>query len=185
MNLDTEYYQEYRHASSRIGQGCFADILSQHSLVMVDAALPNLSKQHYIQLGGRLSDVQTDWVNLLCAGLNSINGRITDNDKQYRKVVSTVIKRFTNKLLEMLIEDKFIPRHELVGDADTFHSMLSGKAEASLQETSRLFHSYVDCLSVLYQTKTERQHQRASIQCFNIAYALGAWLDATTFANAK
>jgi len=181
-NINGEYFQEYRHASSRIGDECFSNILSQHALVMVDAAQPNLSKQHYIQLGGRLANVQNDWVNLLCTGLN--NGTV-DVDKQYRRVVSGVIKRFTNKLLEMLMEDKFIPHHELVAGTDTFHSMLSGKADQSLQETSRLFHSYVDCLAALYQTRTELQHKRSSIQCFNVAHALGSWLDATTFSNAK
>ena len=176
--IDAEYCQEYRRASIRVGEESFSDILSQHALVMVDAAVPNLPKQRYIQLGGRLANVQTDWVNLLCAGLN---GKADSDDKKYRRIVSGVIKRFTNKLMEMLMEDKFIPREDLVGGTDTFHSRLSGKAEASLHETSLLFHSYVDSLAALYQSKTELQHKRASIQCINIAHALGCWLDATTF----
>lgn len=187
MNIESEYYQEYRQTSNRIGDECFSNILSQHSLVMVDAALPDLTRQHYIQLGGRLANVQTDWVNLLCDGLNGRRGNgMTENDKHYRKVVSSVITRFTNKLMEMIVDEKYIPHHELVGNADSFHSKLSGKAEESLQETSRLFHAYVDSLAVLYQVSPHSmKRKRAAIQCMNVAYALGSWLDATTFANAK
>lgn len=173
------YHQEYRQASSRCLDDKFEDILSQHAIVMVDGAHPNLKRSHYIRLGNRLSDVQSNWVNLLCVGLN--NSVQLEQDKQYRRVVSNVIKNFTNKLLEMLVEDVHIPHSELVGNADIFHNTLSTNAQRNLTETKRLFYLYVDSLIKLYHSKTELSHQRASVNCFHIAHALGVWLDSTVF----
>lgn len=179
--MEHEYEQEYRHASCRNADHLFSDILSQHALVMVDAAVPDLPKPHYIRLGGRLSNVQASWVNLLCVGLE--NTVQTERDKQYRRIVTNVIKTFTNKLLDMLVEDVHVPHHELIGDADTFHCMVSGNAEHSLRETKRLFLLYVNALSKLYQSKTVSKHKRAAIDCFHVAFALGSWLDATIFST--
>lgn len=170
---------EYSLASNRLSPNKFAHILSQHALVMVDVAKPGLNRHSYVQLGMRLGDVQTNWVNLLCSGLE--NTVQPEQDKEYRRVVTNVVRDFTNQLSEMLLEDKIVGHDELVAHAGQFHSMHSAKAERSVAETNRLFCMYVDCLAQLYQCKTKQSHQQAATDCLTVGHALGAWLDATIF----
>lgn len=177
--LDHHHFEEeYRIASNRCSGQSFADILSQHALIMVDVARPHLEPRHYVQLGSRLAETQSAWVDLVCTGLdNTVQSEL---DKRYRRVVTNVIKSFTSKLMDTMMGTCDVPHKELL-DASTFHGHLSSRAEKHLDETRRKFTNYVDALYHLYQTETQTQYHRSATNCIAIGYALGAWLDATVF----
>ena len=175
-----DFHREYRIAKNCNNETLFSDILSQHALVMVDAAQPNIDWHHYVQLGTRLGNVQNNWVDRLCIGLNYGDGD-GGCENQYRRVVTGVIKNFTNQLLRVLKEDAFVKRDDLIKMAGELHCMHSAKADLSMQKTKRLFCNYVNCLSQMYQCNTEDAYRRSAINCFAVASALGAWLDATIY----
>jgi hypothetical protein len=176
--MTDEFAYEYRLASSRCGRRAFADVLSQHAVVMVDAARIGLERSDYVRLGGRLKGVQDNWVNLLVGsgGIAGSDSNDVDLDARYRGTVARVIHNFTDRLLEMLVDDKVVAYHELAS-AGEFHASITPRAERHLRETRRLFTAYVDSLYHLYHTRTQSAYQRSAVECMAVAHALGAWLD--------
>jgi len=174
----SDFHTEYRIASSRQKTGQFSNILSQHAVIMVDAARPDLTKIDCIKLGGRLGIVQDDWINLLCRGIN--NSSQSDLDKDYRRVVAKIVGKFTDNLMDMLMEDKYVTYKELAS-AGEFHSRVNYSAERPLKETASKFVSYVNSLYSVYRAKNENAYHRYATDCLAIGHALGVWLDATIF----
>lgn len=171
-----DFYKTYEECKLRRAKHLFSDILIQHSIVMVDTAVPDLVKHDYVKLGVRLGNVQQDWVNLLCSGIKEDS----DLDVRYRKVVTNTVVNFTDKLMEMMDGNKVIPFAELKQTAEV-HATLSSAKEHALRKTAELLMCYVRALSQLYQTRTEEEYKGAAYNCLSISDALGNWLDMTIF----
>lgn len=173
-HLEKEYASEYRIASARMSTTLFADILAQHAVCMVDAARPDLENHHYVQLGARLADIQSNWVELLCDGMgNSVQ---SDLQHQYRRVVTGIIRKFTTNLLSALVGAQPVCTQ---GEVAAFHtSCTTGR---QVEATKALFNAYVSSLARLYQTRKRSEYCGRAIESFALAHALGARLDATIF----
>lgn len=144
----------------------FAGILSRHALVMFDAAHPDLDKAECIKLGTRLAEVQSDWIGLLCGN---------DSQKEYRKAVAGIVKTFTNKLLDVVVDDKRVTYNELAS-IGLVHSHLSLRDQFRLNETRELFQHYVASLCRLHSGRCQDIHA-AGLQALHVANLLGASLD--------
>ncbi len=173
------FHQEYRIASGNNRKDLFSDILCQHAIIMVDAAVGH-DAMDFVKLGQRLSQVQSDWINLLCCGLN--NTVQSDLDRQYRETVTRVIVKFTTQLLDMLINDKKVTVEQLSSAGD-FHVQVAVRTELSLQRTKALFLAYIVDMKNMFHTVTQNSYYRASVTCLNSAFQLGFWLDQTVFST--
>ena len=176
MDAHSEFTQEYHIASGKTHTHSFNHILNQHAVVMVDGALPKLQPSQYVELGTRLGDVQNGWVELLC---DSLQG--TSIDKAYQETVKRVITNFGRKLNQVLLEGKAVPYQELAAPGIFLHSKVSPKAEAHLNETQRLFETYIKSLIHMYQTQNEEAYRKSGANCIRVADSLGSWLDHTIF----
>lgn len=176
MRRSDEFKIEYQNAS-RLASSTrhFSDILTQHALVMVDAALPDLKRHKYIELGTRLAEVQRNWINLLCVGIDSV--RQTELDRRYRNVVTEIIKTFTENLMKMLIEDKVVRYGELAC-VEAFHSAY---LKHHHREMKHKFIAYVNSLYKMYSSTTQDEYYTTAMNCMAIAHSLGVFLDDTVF----
>lgn len=168
MDVKDHFYLEKHRASVRAGESecSFTSILNRHALVMFDAANPDLDKSECIRLGARLADVQSDWVNLLYRGA----------DKEYRKAVAGIVKHFTNRLMDVVVDDKQVSFAELASIGLVHHTThnMSCQEQRRLEETKQLFQHYVASLCRLHNTNNTH---RAGLQVLQVANVLGACLD--------
>lgn len=164
------FYLEKHKASIRAGEEhSFTSILNRHALVMFDAANPDLEKSDCIRLGARLAEVQSDWVNLLYCG----------GDKEYRKAVAGIVKNFTNRLMDVVVDDKHVTYRELAS-IGLVHQNLSARNQMRLEETRQLFQHYVASLCRLHNYNANTHH-RAALQVLHVANVLGTCLDANVY----
>lgn len=150
----------------------FSGILNRHALIMFDAADPDLSKTECVKLGSRLADVQADWVDLLCGGDSTASH---PGKKDYQRAVSGIVKTFTNKLLDVVMDDKRVTYNELAS-IGLVHSHLSPHDQIRLQATRELFQHYVASLCRLHSGRCQNIHT-AGLQVLQVANVLGASLD--------
>lgn len=174
---EINFHQEYNIAAGHVRKDLFSDILYQHAIIMVDAAVGR-DAMEFVQLGERLNQVQSNWIDLLCCGIN--NTTQSELDKQYRKTVRNVIVKFTHQLLDMLINEKEVTVDELSSAGD-FHVQVAAHAELPLQRTKMLFLTYIVDMKNMYKTNTLSGYHRAAVACLNSAFQLGFWLDCTIF----
>lgn len=151
----------------------FSSVLGRHALVMFDAANPDLDKSQCIKLGGRLAEVQSDWINLLCPGAGAVLNR---QDQQYRKAVTGIVKTFTNNLMDVVVDNKRVTFNELAS-IGLVHSHLSAQDQRRLNETRELFQHYVASLCKLHGGKSVKDIHVAGLQVLHVASVLGASLD--------
>jgi hypothetical protein len=144
----------------------FSGVLSRHALVMFDAANPDLDKTQCIKLGTRLAEIQTDWIGLLCGG---------DAQKEYKRAVAGIVKTFTNKLMDVVVDDKRVTFDELAS-IGLVHSHLSPNDQRRFDETRELFQHYVASLCRLHNGRCQNIHM-AGLQVLQVANVLGASLD--------
>lgn len=175
---ESNFHQEYRIAHDHTRKDLFSDILSQHAVIMVDGANLENDAIDYVRLGQRLNQVQAHWINLLCSGLN--NTVQSELDKQYRRVVTSIIMKFTNRLLDMLLKQQHVTVEELLNAGD-FHAHVSLHCQQNLKQTKLLFLAYISSMKNMYNTKTLSAYHRASMACLASAQSLGFWLDNSVF----
>lgn len=175
MSHLAEFRNEYHIASRMQSTRHFSDILSQHALVMIDAALPDLKRHNYVALGTRLAKVQANWIDLLCSGLDCMHQ--TELDKQYRRLATMVIEAFTQNLMEMLIDEKVVRYNELAC-VEKFHTSC---LKHHHRELKLKFLAYVNSLYDIYQSKNPDEYYKTAVRCLAIAHALGVFLDETIF----
>ena len=156
----------------------FAHILSKHAMVMVDAAKPgntNSGRTFYIRLGERLAHVQDAWAKCFFY--------IDEDDETYQGVVYKVIVDFTDRLIEMLVDNKDISPEELATLIADLHTkaLLTRDAEWYLKQTRELFTEYVKALMFMFRANNKHNYETAALRCLTIAYNLGMWLDMTMY----
>jgi len=171
QHQDDFYVEKHKAFIRGIDESSFSGVLNRHALVMFDAANPKLDKRECIQIGARLSEVQSDWVNLLLGG--------APPDKQYRKAVTGIVKTFTNKLMDVVVEDKRVTYNELAS-IGLVHSHLSSSDQRRLDETRELFQHYVASLCKLYSGRCRNVYS-AGLQVLHVANVLGATLDVNIY----
>lgn len=159
---------EYIACTTRTSSHYFGHILSQHAIVMIDAAAAS-DHAAFIRLGGRLHDVQSKWINLLCA-----RGQSETLDNQYRRVVTRLIKTFTSRLMDAIVDNKFVSYEELASIGE-MHSYVHSRAEQYLTQTRSLFEKYVIAVCLLH----EKQTVGRQLNVMHLGYELGTWLDKT------
>lgn len=152
----------------------FSGVLCRHALVMFDAANPDLDKGQCIKLGTRLAEVQTDWIELLCGGGGDSLAN-HQSHKSYQRAVAGIVKTFTNKLMEVVVDDKRVTYDELAS-IGLVHSHLSPNDQRRLAETRELFQHYVASLCRLHGGRCQNIHS-AGLQVLHVANVLGASLD--------
>jgi hypothetical protein len=171
-----EFNTEYRTSSRHTAYNKFRDIIAQHAIIMIDATEKStLDKHDCIRLGARLGKVQDHWIDLLCVGADTAG-----LEKEYRRVVTRIIRVFTNHLMDVLIDDCFVSYEQLASIGD-FHSHLTAASEANLKRTRILFEQYALCLCMLYKHGPGESRFRTGLHALYMANALGMWLDATIF----
>lgn len=170
MQTDEHYdnfmLEKHKATIRSVQEHSFTSILNRHALVMFDAANPDLEKSDCIRLGARLAEVQSDWVNLLYCG----------RDREYRKAVTGIVKNFTNRLMDVVVDDKHVTFKELAS-IGLVHSNLSPHDQRRLDETHQLFQHYVASLCRLHNHSTQNNMHRAGLQVLHVANVLGACLD--------
>lgn len=156
--------------ASLCGENSFTGLIHRHALVMIDAAHKDVDKHQSIKLGARLRDVQTDWINLLC--------RHEKSNNEYRRIVTKIVCNFADKLMDVVLDDKFVSYDELAS-IGKFHSNLGPQHQ--LKQTRELFQDYVLHLCKAYRAKSEEDYARRCAHCLQVANALGSWLDITVY----
>lgn len=157
-------------------QSTFSGVLCRHALVMFDAANPDLDKAQCIKLGTRLAEVQADWIELLCGdGISPPPPAGERYHKSYQRAVAGIVKTFTNKLMDVVVDDKRVTYDELAS-IGLVHSHLSPNDQRRLTETRELFQHYVASLCRLHSGRCQNIHS-AGLQVLHVANVLGASLD--------
>lgn len=181
MDISAAY--AYEHTNARVfhnDMARFSNILSKHALVMVDAATlvdHSNDKTFYVQLGERLARVQTAWASRFCRG---DAGSDSEEEERYHWIVYKVIVDFTNRLMQMLVDDVHIKASELTALISGLHAAaLERDAEWYLQRTRELFAQYVNALMHMFRTNNQHDYESAALQCLTVAFTLGSWLDMT------
>lgn len=173
IHKDNFYVERHRVLRRSLDESAsFSSVLNRHALVMFDAANPDLDKSQCIKLGGRLAEVQTDWINLLCPSEAILNRQ----DQEYRKAVTGIVKTFTNKMMDVVVDDKRVTFNELAS-IGLVHSHLSAKDQRRLDETRQLFQHYVASLCKLHGRAANKDIHVAGLQVLQVANVLGASLD--------
>lgn len=173
MYSHEDLFQLEKHKASIRGvsnASSFSGVLSRHALIMFDAANPDLDKSECIKIGTRLAEIQCDWVDLLCAGIGGDEGK-----KNYQKAVAGIVKTFTNKLMDVVVDDKRVTYDELAS-IGLVHSHLSLHDQKRLNETRELFQHYVASLCRLHSGRCQNIHT-AGLQVLHVSSVLGACLD--------
>lgn len=157
-------------------QSTFSGVLCRHAIVMFDAANPDLDKVQCIKLGTRLAEVQADWIGLLCGGIGGFDtSSPPSGGRKYQQAVAGIVKTFTNKLMDVVVDDKRVTYDELAS-IGLVHSHLSPNDQRRLTETRELFQHYVASLCRLHSGRCQNIHS-AGLQVLHVANVLGASLD--------
>lgn len=188
------FEREYNHAVDLTSPREFSHILSQHAVIMVDLARPEIvggSKLVYMNLGVKLARVQENWTRALCLK----EGDENDLTKQYRVVVNKVIVDFTNGLIVQLSSSAGSNSPALTGggiatvrlpDVGDFHArFISARSEENLKQARILFYTYVSLLQATFHhsERNSANFYDSARDALIAARTLGRWLDSTIFSK--